>query len=444
MVKLKNITSITILIAALFYLQPHKMLAQAYTIKLKMKGAEGHHFQFGYYQADNQYVIQNGVFDKNGKAVIEGKEALPPGIYLIAIENGGSFDLLIKNANNLTISAQKSDILNTIKIEGSKENQLFFDYQRQINHFKTELAGLDSSLKSSSDEITLNKLNEQKTKINEEMVRLVNEFRTKHQDSYLAKILKAMESSNPDEIDYADPDLLRTPFYHNMIRFFIRKNINSSPSYIISETSKFLEKIKPTEANYQFAVLYLLNFYNTFYKNGINEVFVFLADNYFLPDKAKWLNNDALSQLKQRRDFLAQGLPGMPAADLTLESTTGEYFSLHQTGSKMTLLYFWSVNCGHCNTSTKILLDHFKELTKKDIKIFAVNIDNDKDQWKKKVEELELPWINCYDPTGVSNYRDKYYVYGSPILFVVSQGKKILAVKNGESEIEDFIRQITN
>jgi hypothetical protein len=99
-------------------------------------------------------------------------------------------------------------------------------------------------------------------------------------------------------------------------------------------------------------------------------------------------------------------------------------------------------NIFHCLKSTQVLKEQYDALLNKRIRIFAVCIDKDKEAWLKKIEENELSWINCYDPMETSNYRDKYYVYGSPILFVIGQNKKILAIKNGENEIEEFVNQI--
>jgi peroxiredoxin len=420
---------------------PFKQHAQAYKIKLQVKGAHGQKAQFGYYQGDKQYIIQNSVLDKNGKTLFEGKDSLPTGVYLIVIDSIGFFDFFIRNEAEFSIFTEKENLQKTLSVKGSEENHLFFNYQKEVFNLKFKISEIDTLLSKQGN--TENPgLKGQKNALEQELFNLVAKYKESYPKSYLTKILTAMDISNPDSMDFRDPELLRTPFYHNMIRLFIKKNINFTPAYIKQETSKLLAKIKGNEANYQYTLGYLINFYNSFYKNGINDVFVYLADQYFLPDKANWLNMEALKSLKDRRDFLAQGLPGMPAADLTLESTTGEYFSLFQTGKKISFLYFWSVGCGHCATSTKILLDNYQALLNVGVQIFAVNIDKDKEAWIKKVEENGLPWINCYDPQQTSAYRDKYYVYGTPLLFAIDENKKIFAVKNGEVEIEELVKHL--
>jgi peroxiredoxin len=431
-----------IVLCLIVFLQIQVIFPQAYKISLTIKGASGKQAQFAYYQGDRQYLVKSGVFDKNDKLEFSGNEILPTGIYFISISDVGFFDLLIKTEQEFSVHASLNNLSQSITIRGSKENENFYNYQKSVHKHKERINFIDSALVNNPSQDIKNKLENEKKGLNEQLIALVSEYKNTYKNTYLSKILIAMEATEPSEIDYSDPELLRTPFYHNMIRYFIKKNINSNIRYIISETGKFLTLIRKTETNFQYAATYLLNFYNTFYKNGINEVFVFIADNYFLPNKVSWLSNESLQQLKERRDFLAQGLPGMQAADLTLESPNGEYLSLLQVNARLTLLYFWSLNCGHCTASTNVLIGNYQKLSKKGVQVFAVNIDKDKEAWKKKLEEMDLPWINCIDPQEESAYRDKYYVYGSPILFILDKEKKIIAIAHGESEIEEYTKKI--
>ena len=436
-----SIKQIITIILILFNTQT--FFGQSYKIKIEVKGAAGLDAQLAFYQGDNKFVKQTAKFDKNNKVSFEGTDKLPTGIYLIVVGTKGYFDFLIRNEQNFSISTDTADLVRKAKIKDSKENILFFTYQRKVIEYKMQLVEYESTIKklgNQNDSIEL--LTKKKEKLNEELNQLVDKTKKENPESYLAKILSAMDVQEIENFDYADGELLLTPFYHNYIRLFIKKNIEKGPAFIIKETSLFLDAIKPCKSNYEYAASYLLNFYNTFYKNGINEVFVFIADNYFLPDKANWISSKDLEQIQLRRDFLNKSMPGNPAQDLTLKSSTGEYISLLQVNSNYTLLYFWSTGCGHCTTSTKILKENYESLVAKGIQIYAVNIEKNEAEWHKKIEENELTWINCIDLDETSNYRDKYYVYGSPLLYVIDSNKKIIAIRNGEVEIENIINQL--
>ncbi len=439
--KLKSIKPLFILLFFLFWALP--FLGQAYKIKLEIKGSAGKETQLAYYQGDNKYVKQTGKFDKNNRFTFEGKEQLPTGIYLITVGSIGYFDLLIRNEQSFSISTDTVDFIKNIKVKDSKENDLFFAYQKKVLNYKMQLSEYESTIKrlgAQSDSVKL--IEQKKEKLTLELNQFVDKTKEDNPESYLTKILSAMDIQEVDKFNFIDEELLRTPFYHNFIRLFIKKNIEKGSAYIIQETTKFLNSVKSSKANYEYIANYLLNFYNTFYKVGINEVFVFIADNYFLPDKASWFGSKELEQIKVRRDFLAQSMPGKPAQDIILKSNTGEYISLLQLKAKYTLLFFWSTGCGHCTTATKVLKDNYQSLALKGIEIYAVNIDKNEEDWLKKLEENELPWINCIDKDETSNFRDKYYVYGSPLLFVIDSDKKIVAIKNGEVEIESTVLQL--
>jgi thiol-disulfide isomerase/thioredoxin len=330
-----------------------------------------------------------------------------------------------------------------MKVKDSKENELFFNYQLKVLEYKTLLSEYENFLKNKELDSAL--LQEKKTKklsVEKELNQFVEANKTKNKGTYLAKILSAMDSPGFEQFPFSDSELLRTPFYHNYIRLFIKKNIEKHSSYIMQETDNFLDSLKKSEQCFRYTAGYLLNFYNNFYRNGINSIFVHIADKYFLPDKAGWLGNNELEQIKKRRDFLAQGLPGNQAQDLIMESNTGEYLSLLQVTAKTTFLYFWSTGCGHCTKATQILNENYKALKEKNIEIYAVNVEKNKEDWLKKIEENNLLWINCMDVNEDSDYRDKYYVYGSPLLFIIDTEKKINAVFNGEIEIENAVKQI--
>ncbi|MDF1547581.1 MAG: thioredoxin-like domain-containing protein [Bacteroidales bacterium] len=417
--------------------------AQAYRIKAKIKGANEMEAQLAYYQGDKPVLVQNGKFDKNAQLTFEGNEKLPTGIYFIVIGNLGYFDLLIRDEQQFSLQSDTAGLINEMKVKVSADNEIFFDYQKKVLKLKTSIAENQSNIKlynEQSDSVKLLKIENEK--LEDHLNTLVETTQKKYPGSYLAKILHAMSISDVDKFNFADEDLLRTPFFHNMVRLFIKKNIEKNSAFIKSQTRQLLDSVKSTQANFEYIATYLLNFYSTFYKTGINDVFVFIADQYFLPDKAKWLSKEILSKINERRDFMAQSMPGMPAQDLKLESTTGEYFSLLQVESPLTFLYFWSADCGHCTTSTNILKENYEALSLKNVSIFAVNIDKDKDKWLKKIEETESPWLNCWDPEEVSGFRDKYYVYGTPLLYVIDANKKIIAFKNGETEIESLVNQI--
>ncbi len=429
----------------LFIIVHTTLFAQDYEIKVQIKGAENKEVKLVYYLGNKQYIKQKGVLDKKGRFVFSGKDSLATGIYKIVIGTKDYFDFLVRNEQKFSLASDTTDFIGQMKVKGSKENELFFDYQKKVILLKTRLSALENQFKNiDNDTLKAKQLKKEIVETEEELDALWKNTVNKYPNSYLSKILKAFNNMNVSEFNFAAPEMLHTPVYYTMLRLFIKQNINKKPEYIIYETKKLLDSLKNIPENYQFAANYLLNFYNTFYKNGMNEVFVYIADHYFLPDKANWFKKEQLAEIQKRRNMLGQSLPGNIAPDLIIESIEGEYLSLLQTEAKFVLLYFWSANCGHCTKSSTILKQYYPKLQEKNIEIFAVNTDKDSTEWKKKVEKMELQWINCQDINEVSNYREKYYVYGTPLLYLINSKHKILSIQNGEIEIERLVKKLVD
>ncbi len=411
-----------------------------YNIDLEIKGAENMNAQLAYYQSDKQFVVQTGKFDNRAKLNFKGDKKLPHGIYFVVVGED-LFDILIRDEQDFKLKGDTSNLILSMQVKGSEENKIFFDYQKEVYRLKTKIDALEQLFKKEdNDSATAAGYASDLDKLTSELNDVSESLKKQHSKSYIAKIVTAIDA-NVDEFDFADTELLLTPFYYNKIRLFIKKSIDNNYGYINSEIQKLLNSIKHEKYNYQYVATYLLNFYSTFYKVGINRVFVFIADNYFLPDKANWFNTEQMKQIKARRDLLAQSIPGNTAQDLTLESISGEYFSLLQIDAQQTFLYFWSADCGHCTKTTKILRDNYDKLKSKGIEVFAVNIDNNKQGATDKINELQTEWINCYAPNEAANYREKYYVFGSPLLYVIDKEKKITKIADGEFAIKNLVKK---
>ena len=132
--------------------------AQGYNIKVKIKGADSLEAQLAYYQGDKQYVVQAGHFNKNGEVVFQDTKALATGIYFIVVGQMGFFDVLIRNEQEFSLQTDTTDLINSMKVKGSKENEIFFEYQKQIIKEKKKLAALHEkkkNLSKNSDSIAI-------------------------------------------------------------------------------------------------------------------------------------------------------------------------------------------------------------------------------------------------------------------------------------------------
>ena len=88
---------------------------------------------------DKQYISDTCKKVKNGLVQFKGKKTLDKGVYtLVSQEKSVYFDFLINDSYNFTISFDRNDIVNTLKSNGSKENEDMFAYLKFMTNKNAE------------------------------------------------------------------------------------------------------------------------------------------------------------------------------------------------------------------------------------------------------------------------------------------------------------------
>ena len=105
------------------------------------------------------------------------------------------------------------------------------------------------------------------------------------------------------------------------------------------------------------------------------------------------------------------------------------------------MLVFWTPSCGHCQKEIPLLDSVYNaSLKAKGVKVYAVRTEDDPKQWQDFIAKNHLEdWINVYDPNHYSDYRSKYDVYSTPVIYLLDENKKILGKKLDHSNIMQVI-----
>ncbi len=121
----------------------------------------------------------------------------------------------------------------------------------------------------------------------------------------------------------------------------------------------------------------------------------------------------------------ADSLVGKPAPDFTLASLDGAEVKLADLRGNVVVLDFWATWCGPCVVSMPLLMEVHKEVSPRGVKLFAINIAEDKEKVSGFLNsrKIELPVLLDSD----SRVAEAYGVRGIP-MSVVIDGKGI--VKN--------------
>ena len=121
---LKSLTAGILLFAFQFV-----SLADGYEIRVKINGIKDTNIILGHHFAGAMYPDDTVKVDKNGIGIFKGKKTLPQGMYIIFLPSKNYFDIIIGENQKYSVENDTSNLFKKIKFSGSKENQIFFEYQ---------------------------------------------------------------------------------------------------------------------------------------------------------------------------------------------------------------------------------------------------------------------------------------------------------------------------
>ena len=399
-----------------------------YSIKLNLKNCNDTSMFLVKYYFSSQYLIDSCKKIKNGAIIFKGESNLDKGVYAIVGQNKSSFyfQIFVNEGQKFTINADLNDVVNTLKAESSKENDIAFEYMKFMTNKSRDFSKVIESSKGRKDSVAF--LTEKQKQFNQETKKFETDFEAKNKGSFICDFLNLNKEKYPNEIPTAkngrpdsvyqyyyyknhyfdgvnlkDDRLINTPFFADRIKKYFETIIFQHPDTLIKEVDRFFDKCKPESMIYNAMIAYFTHKFEndktlTFDSKGnsitFEKAFVHMCDNYILSGKAKGIYSDeTLVKIKEKVDIMRNLLPGAKVPDVSMFDTIGGkalqkmgfdtartslsisnlynkniekiaplYKTLYQVNAKYTVLVFWAEDCGHCQTEIPKLNENLKEL----------------------------------------------------------------------------------
>lgn len=131
------------------------------------------------------------------------------------------------------------------------------------------------------------------------------------------------------------------------------------------------------------------------------------------------------------------------------------YISVLDQKSKYLILYFWEPDCSHCKEETPKFSEAYdqKNLKALGVDVMAIYLHKNINEWEKYTNHISmwidfvlknkmLKWMNVWEPFGYSQYRDKYDISSSPVLYLLDKDKKIIAKRITYEQAISVIEEI--
>jgi thiol-disulfide isomerase/thioredoxin len=439
-----------------------------YSIKVKLTGYTEKQLFLGYHFGEKPYLKDTALINSQGYFVFEGEEALPGGVYLIVMPPDNQyFQILVsENEQNFTVIANPKDPVKDTKIEGSPDNKLLYDYLKYLASKRpladTMRVQLDR-LKDNPKEVE--RLTKELEKLNDEVLVYQKDLVAKHPKTLTAAIIKAnlpldipeytgtQEEQQMqkwryslqhffDNIDMADPRMLRTPFLFERITYYMEKLNVQHPDSLSKAVDFILGKVQSNEETFKYYLIHFLNQYAKSNIVGMDAVYVHLVDKYYATGKAPWTDSTQLKNIVENANELKPTLIGKTAPNIQLDRRDGAKFKVHDIQAEYTILYFWAYDCGFCKKSTPVMKEFYEKFKDKGVKLVAVCRKFGKDVpecWKYVDENGTQDWIHATDPYNTAKV---YYVKTTPQIFILDKNKEIISKRIAPEQLNEVMDRI--
>jgi len=172
-----------------------------------------------------------------------------------------------------------------------------------------------------------------------------------------------------DHLNFDHPGILRTPFLHDRLVYYMEKLNAPIPDSTIIAIDYILGKFENNPEALKFYTSYFLNQFAQMKMVGQDAIYVHIVDKYYANGKAPWVKEETLTKIVDNANKLRPLLIGKTIPDITTYEQDGTAVKIREVDADYTVLVFWAPSCGHC----KKAMPH--------IRILVMNISDSKDNY---------------------------------------------------------------
>jgi len=465
--------SITLILILIVSVSNVLFSQSSYKITVKTNAFKDTICILGNYYGKFQYPKDTARFDNKGVAVFESKsKSLERGVYFLIFPNKKYLDFIVNKEQVISFDVDTNDVVKNTKVSGSKENQLFYEYNREAAVLGAQyesLRKLEEKYKDSNkDSVVI--IKEKMTALNLKMQDIKERFIITNPQTLVAKIfLLTKDPDLPeapiksdgtedkdfvyyfykehfwDNMDFSDDALIRTPVFHSRLERYLTQVLVQHPDSLIKDIDVLVRMTEKTPEIFKYVVWFITYHFEISQIMGHDAVFVHMIDKYYKTGRAFWASESVTKKIIERADKLSPILIGKVAPNMALIDTSlNAYVQLWSIKAPYTIMIFWDPDCGHCKKEIEQLNSFYITDGKPfGIEIYSVCTDTSLTTWKSKIVEKGISdWINVNSTqSALGHYQELYDVYATPLIYILDKEKRIIAKKISAENVSAFLRQ---
>lgn len=453
------------LIIAMLLLLPLVALAKpAYKITLDIDGNHDTMMLLCFYYTNSERIADTAYNDGKGHFVFEGDKELLPGLYFFTNNRNRYVEFVIYNEKpNFKFHTDERAWTMNMRVKGSKQNEVFFNYQRASEALYREIEDKKGEL----DSAALAEFTErQYLRIDS----LKMDFITRHPDAMISRMMSATKDIDVpsekadgtpmtqreryeylmdhyfDNIPLDDNFIVRTPrrVFYQRVMDYIEKYMRAwPPEMICPKLDTIIDRSEPAEEVNKWLIYKLTDYYLQSNIMVYDEVYVHLVMRYFATGKAAhWFDPSAIDENVERATKWERLLVGREAPELILFDTNHLAYSLHHMRGDYTLLLFWSPTCGHCREIIPAVYQVFSDYQDSlNLTAFAILSEPDENtvvKWKKFLADHGMnnrKWVNLNGGEANIDWREVYDIQSTPQIYLIENKNHTFVAKKLNAQI---------
>jgi peroxiredoxin len=419
---------------------------------------------------ETQFIVDSAVVNASGEISFKREQPYNPGIYVAVMPSQtANIQFILDADQTFSLSTQAADPVNAMQVDGSLENELFYEnlqFEANIQPRLDQVANAIRQAGPSSPEYSNFKA-QQDALVAERKQHLQSLFE-QAPNSLFTKFKKA--GQNPDiqdvrkpdgtvdaqkqvdlykqdfwnDVDFQDERLLYTPVIFNKLRRYMQQLTAQNPDAIISSADDLLQKVPPKSACYKFFTNWIAATFEpgTVSIMDAEAIYVHMVKNYFIAEKAFWLEPAQVQGLQMRADEMSYSLVGQKGPNIKVPGVDGKIKELYDLKSDYIIVFMYNPDCDHCQEETPVLRNFYNGWKTQgvSVEVYAVAIDTEDALWKKFIQDYQIgEWVNVFDPTNRSIYKT-YFVDNTPELYVLNKDRVIIGKNLKPFQVPDVIR----
>ncbi|MEI6411059.1 MAG: redoxin domain-containing protein [Bacteroidota bacterium] len=446
---------------------------KGHNIRVKLDNYTEKDLVLGFHYGEKQYVKDTVQADADGYFVFKADTLLPSGVYLLVLKPDNSFIQIMvpSDDQSFTISTDAKDSVNKMKVKGSDDNSLFYEYLQYLAKLRPEADTLKAQLSRKKSIVAdSTRISNQLADMDKQVKKYQQDLLSKHPGTMTYKIVKAAIEPEPpefkgtekevqtkkyywyrahyfDNVDVTDPSLLRSPVLHPKIDQYITKVTPQHPDSINLALDYVLNKMKDSKELYRYYLIHFLNYYAKSNIVGFDACYVHIAKTYYCTGQAGWTKKEDLEKICDNANRLEPILIGKIAPNITVKNNHDQPLTLWDVDADYTVLFFWDPECSHCKKAAPFMVDFAKNFKDRGVKVFAVCTavgDKAPECWKGVEEKgfTDFLFLNSFDPYLQSRFKQLYDIRTTPQIFILDRKHEILMKRIGAEELGKVMEQV--